>query len=444
MREQGRATRRVMSALAALFVGVALAEAGFARELTIVMISLDGTRPSDVRPDTLPTVLRLAERGLRVERLVPSRPTNTFPNHVTLVTGVAPERHGIVNNVFIDPERGMFKKENIPDWIEVEPLWSLLDRAGIPTASFHWVGSEGPGRAAEGRDTGSRSRAPRASARRSSRFSPGSISKTRPSALASSRAGSTEPIMPATARGPTPKPWRGAYASKTSLSPRWSRGSKSAVGRTRRCCSSSATMACARRSARSTSAAPSKRRESRLTCSGSAALRGFISQATFPQATGAAQERRQSRSWRPSGAISISRSLGGRGLRSICGSTTRGSETLSRWHLPGPRSFTRSSRSSAITATIQASPAWRRSSLHPAGGVGALPMLPPIHSIDVAPTVLALLGVEVPEWMEGQPIRALVSAAREGKSGTSGADASSTLADLHTISGPCSTEDLPQ
>jgi len=28
-------------------------------------------------------------------------------------------------------------------WIEVEPIWSLLERAGVRTASYYWVGSEG-------------------------------------------------------------------------------------------------------------------------------------------------------------------------------------------------------------------------------------------------------------------------------------------------------------
>ena len=32
----------------------------------------------------------------------------------------------------------------------------------------------------------------------------------------------------------------------------------------------------------------------------------------------------------------------------------------------------------------------------------------PVHSLDVAPTVLALLGIPPPEWMEGRPIGALL------------------------------------
>jgi len=111
---------------------------------TVVLVSLDGTRPADLRPGTLPALVRLAERGARAEALIPVFPTNTFPNHATLATGVAPERHGIVNNFFVDPERGPFDRDAIPSFLQAEPLWSILDRQGIVTASYYWVGSEGP------------------------------------------------------------------------------------------------------------------------------------------------------------------------------------------------------------------------------------------------------------------------------------------------------------
>jgi arylsulfatase A-like enzyme len=110
---------------------------------TVVMISMDGTRPADLTGDRLPALVDLASRGARAERLIPSFPTNTFPNHVTLVTGVAPERHGIVDNTFVDPELGLFDKKDIPKWIQSEPLWSLVERSGIVSASYYWVGSEG-------------------------------------------------------------------------------------------------------------------------------------------------------------------------------------------------------------------------------------------------------------------------------------------------------------
>jgi len=122
---------------------VAAREQAAAPPPTVILISLDGTRPADVDAQTLPTLVELAARGARSPGLIPATPANTFPGHVTLVTGVGPDRHGVVNNFFLDSERGAFRKRDIPSWIEVEPLWSWLEQRGVVTASYHWVGSEG-------------------------------------------------------------------------------------------------------------------------------------------------------------------------------------------------------------------------------------------------------------------------------------------------------------
>lgn len=97
------------------------------RDATVILISLDGTRPSAVA--SLPFFQRVAREGAWADRLEPVLPSNTFPNHVTFVTGVGPDRHGIVNNRFRDPERGLYSYESDPTWLEVEPLWS--DRKSV-------------------------------------------------------------------------------------------------------------------------------------------------------------------------------------------------------------------------------------------------------------------------------------------------------------------------
>jgi predicted AlkP superfamily pyrophosphatase or phosphodiesterase len=130
---------------AALFaVGNAGRAIGAGPARTVIMISLDGTTPADVRAAKLPTLEALARRGAAATRLVPVFPTNTFPNHVSLVTGVVPAVHGIVNNSFLDPQRGSFRYSSDPTWIEVEPLWAIASRHGIVSASYYWIGSEGP------------------------------------------------------------------------------------------------------------------------------------------------------------------------------------------------------------------------------------------------------------------------------------------------------------
>jgi arylsulfatase A-like enzyme len=58
--------------------------------------------------------------------------------------------HGIVNNDFVDPERGEFHKSADPSWLLAEPLWSIAAAQGVVSASYFWVGSEGPWRSGRG------------------------------------------------------------------------------------------------------------------------------------------------------------------------------------------------------------------------------------------------------------------------------------------------------
>ncbi len=144
--------RRIPLVLAATLLVLSVAPglaAGEAPDATVVLVSLDGTSPEAGLRD-LPSLAAIARRGAWATRMIPVFPTNTFPNHVTLVTGVHPDRHGIVNNAFLDPERGSYDKDDDPTWIEVEPLWSLVEGHGLRTASYHWVGSEGPWRSGRG------------------------------------------------------------------------------------------------------------------------------------------------------------------------------------------------------------------------------------------------------------------------------------------------------
>ncbi len=111
---------------------------------TVILISMDGTRPADVTKEAMPSLVMLGAGGAVAGGLIPVNPSNTFPSHVSMATGVHPETHRLVNNRFIDPERGPFKRSAPNEWIESEPIWSIAERHGLPTASYFWVGSEGP------------------------------------------------------------------------------------------------------------------------------------------------------------------------------------------------------------------------------------------------------------------------------------------------------------
>src|SRR5688500_13875783 len=65
---------------------------------TVILIALDGFRYDYIEKFQTPNLHRLAKQGVRAKWLIPSFPTKTFPNHYTVVTGLYPENHGIVEN----------------------------------------------------------------------------------------------------------------------------------------------------------------------------------------------------------------------------------------------------------------------------------------------------------------------------------------------------------
>src|SRR5687767_13056429 len=71
--------------------------------LYVLLISFDGFRNDYVSRFKLPNFERFIENGAAAECLIPSFPSKTFPNHYTLVTGLYPGHHGLVDNSFWDP-----------------------------------------------------------------------------------------------------------------------------------------------------------------------------------------------------------------------------------------------------------------------------------------------------------------------------------------------------
>ena len=113
----------------------------------MVLISLDGFRWDYLQRPEARRLRELAARGVRAERLVPSFPSKTFPNHLTLVTGLYPEHHGIAANVMRDPVLGRFATGNDPAvrdarWYRGEPIWVTAEKQGVRSAAYFWPGSE--------------------------------------------------------------------------------------------------------------------------------------------------------------------------------------------------------------------------------------------------------------------------------------------------------------
>ncbi len=117
----------------------------------LILISIDGFRADYLKRGLTPTLQALADDGVRAEAMHPSFPSLTFPNHYTLVTGLRPDHHGIVNNIMDDPRLQPDHRftlgtyDAVSDarwWNEATPIWVTAKRAGLRTGTLFWPGSE--------------------------------------------------------------------------------------------------------------------------------------------------------------------------------------------------------------------------------------------------------------------------------------------------------------
>ncbi len=110
----------------------------------VLLISVDGMRPdyvtqADQRHLRIPTLRRMMAQGAYAEGVQGVFPTVTYPSHTTLITGVAPAVHGIVNNQRFDPDRQLSGAWFwYADAIKVPTLYQAARAAGLHTASVSW------------------------------------------------------------------------------------------------------------------------------------------------------------------------------------------------------------------------------------------------------------------------------------------------------------------
>lgn len=114
----------------------------------VILISIDGFRHDYAKKYNARNILRLATGGVMADGMIPSFPSLTFPNHYTIVTGLYPIHHGLIDNSMYNVQTkkryGMTNAVAVGDssWYGGYPLWSLAEKNKMLTASFFWVGSE--------------------------------------------------------------------------------------------------------------------------------------------------------------------------------------------------------------------------------------------------------------------------------------------------------------
>lgn len=113
------------------------------RQPVTILVSIDGFREDYLRRGASPTLVQLAAGGVTAV-MHPSFPTKTFPNHWTLVTGLRPDRHGIVGNRMESPERKAPFTMATDDpwwWNGATPIWVDAEKADLRTAIMFWPGA---------------------------------------------------------------------------------------------------------------------------------------------------------------------------------------------------------------------------------------------------------------------------------------------------------------
>jgi len=108
----------------------------------VVLVSLDGFRYDYAERYHATNLLALGKAGAAAEGMIPSFPTVTFPNHISIVTGQYPEHHGIVGNSFYDTARketyNMSRSAIDGTWYHYLPLWVVAEQQKVKAASMFW------------------------------------------------------------------------------------------------------------------------------------------------------------------------------------------------------------------------------------------------------------------------------------------------------------------
>ncbi|NWH58392.1 ENPP3 phosphodiesterase, partial [Geococcyx californianus] len=117
----------------------------------LILFSMDGFRAEYLQTwiSLLPNIEKLKTCGTHSKYMRAVYPTKTFPNHYTIVTGLYPESHGIIDNSMYDVDlnkhfslSGMEKFE--PSWWNGQPVWLTAMYQNLKAGTYFWPGSDVP------------------------------------------------------------------------------------------------------------------------------------------------------------------------------------------------------------------------------------------------------------------------------------------------------------
>lgn len=111
----------------------------------LLLLSIDGFAYNYLTTYQPKNILNFAKSGVST-KLLPVYPSKTFPNHLSIITGTYPAKHGIIHNKFYHPDLkkeyrlGAGKKNKT--WVTAKPFWSFAEENKIISAVYFWPESE--------------------------------------------------------------------------------------------------------------------------------------------------------------------------------------------------------------------------------------------------------------------------------------------------------------
>ncbi|XP_015476981.1 ectonucleotide pyrophosphatase/phosphodiesterase family member 3 [Parus major] len=117
----------------------------------LILFSMDGFRAEylETWSSLLPNINKLKTCGTHSKYMRAVYPTKTFPNHYTIVTGLYPESHGIIDNnmydVNLNAHFSLSGEEKFkPEWWKGQPVWLTAMHQNLKAGTFFWPGSDVP------------------------------------------------------------------------------------------------------------------------------------------------------------------------------------------------------------------------------------------------------------------------------------------------------------
>lgn len=105
----------------------------------VVVVSVDAMVFEDTQTlRTLPVFSSLWDRTARVERVRSIYPTITYPCHTTMMTGVYPDRHGVLSNELEKPGESDVSWAFFRESVQVPTIFDLAKASGLTTAAVFW------------------------------------------------------------------------------------------------------------------------------------------------------------------------------------------------------------------------------------------------------------------------------------------------------------------